>query len=370
VYMTGGNGPSRGLGFIYSAEDAFTVRTAFRLLGDFVGTLPKHTAQNQYLGLPLVLSYEEVTLGYERGFLRLLSDSPDRDYVRAADAVAARAASDAFYAARDADFERQAAIAVEIQEKERERHLLRRGTLPKEDKAPEAAGKRQQNSGKGREKSKKRRRASDAGNGDGGTGDGGDRGERPAKTRKVGEAGLFARVSLAVHGALHWLAPALVGDPRAAAREAAARDAARLERAFTQAKAGAMAVTPVGARPGERRRPTIAESVPRPLGLDKERAVLRGCVFRDLYDKGYCMSCGAKFGSDFLAYAGEPLLFHAALAVIVVRADEPVSPLDVVALGRLGDSTKKRTVLAYVDGDPAGVHVVRYVGVQWEETLP
>jgi len=82
------------------------------------------------------------------------------------------------------------------------------------------------------------------------------------------------------------------------------------------------------------------------------------------------MSCGAKFGADFLAYAGDPQLFHAALAIVVRDADDEVSPHDIVALGRLGDSTKKRTVLAYVETLPTGKEVVDYLGLQWEETLP
>lgn len=41
-------------------------------------------------------------------------------------------------------------------------------------------------------------------------------------------------------------------------------------------------------------------------------------VYRDLYDKGFYLSSGTKFGSDFLAYQGDPLRYHATFAVRLV----------------------------------------------------
>jgi tRNA-intron lyase len=204
--------------------------------------------------------------------------------------------------------------------------------------------------------------------------------ERPVKIRKTDENGMFGVIASFVLGLFQRLLPSRVPDvpcPSAddrlpddedevvnEAAEAVRRQALR-DRAFLQARSTAVAITATDARPGERERSTMALRVHAPRGISSERLAMRAAVFRDLYHKGYYMSCGAKFGADFLAYAGEPLLYHAALAVIVVDADDPVSPHDLVALGRLGDSTKKRTVLAYVDDEKIG-----YVGVQWEETLP
>ena len=102
--------------------------------------------------------------------------------------------------------------------------------------------------------------------------------------------------------------------------------------------------------------------------MTAERRKRRRRVFDHLRDKGYVMSCGAKFGADFLAYAGDPQLFHADLAVVVVDGHEAIGARDIVALGRLGDSTRKRTVLAWIDDSKK--NLVHYVGVQWEETLP
>lgn len=157
--------------------------------------------------------------------------------------------------------------------------------------------------------------------------------------------------------------PVSEGDAEEATREAALR--VRLRH---QAGAVALIVTETEARTDERDLTVLNRRLgvlPPPKGVSPERVHSRCAVFADLHDKGYYLSCGAKFGADFLAYAGDPQLFHAALAVVVVEANELISPLDVIALGRLGDSTKKRTILSFLDGAN-----VKYVGVQWEETLP
>jgi tRNA splicing endonuclease len=400
VYLTGGAGTSRGAGYIWTAEDAFRVRNEFRLLGDFVGTLPKHCAQNQYLALPLVLCYEELAFGVACGFFRLLSDSPASDYV-AKNPEHAAAASVAFYVARDADFTRQATIACDQQDAERAKQMSKNaanaakrprssgnpGRLsPSCAVASTTAAAPTTNGSDKRAQSNKRCRSNSFADADADADQAGLADTpRRRKMRKTGGGGMFARISTSFLAALHRVMPALVADPHAptpedvAADKAAAelanaasaeRIAALRERSFAQARASAVTITPTEARPGERCRATLAVEIPVPNGMSRQRLALRGAVFRDLYHKGYYMSCGAKFGADFLAYAGEPLLYHAALAVIVMHADDPVSAHDVVALGRLGDSTKKRTVLAYVNGDIFDSNNVGYIGIQWEESLP
>lgn len=143
----------------------------------------------------------------------------------------------------------------------------------------------------------------------------------------------------------------VVEEPREATREELLANKTR-----RQARNSALVTTATAARDDERFDPVVIE-----LELKSEKMT----VFEDLHQKGYYISCGGKFGTDFLAYAGSPQLFHAAFAVVVSHKDEPFSAREIVALGRLGDATRKRTLLAYVT--PSGV---RYVGIQWEETLP
>lgn len=327
--------------YIFSHDDAFRCRRALRILGDFVGTLPKHTAQNQYLSLPLALSYDEALFGLSRGLFKVVNALPD-DF-----AAPDKGTVTAFWEERRSEEQRQAEEALRQQEAERERRSRKGVKRPRENDA------------------------------DAGSLDGTAEGEPEEPPRKAARVSMLRRAVRSIRTALHVLVPGLGPPPPLAAlpplpnpeddgNEEAVRKTALEARLRQQARATTLVVTSTLARPDEvLDSPPRATTLPQPTGVSSERLADRAAVFADLHDKGYYLSCGAKFGSDFLAYAGDPQLFHAALAVVVVAAEEQVSPLDVVALGRLGDSTKKRTVLAYIDEQQ-----VQYIGVQWEETLP
>ena len=46
---------------------------------------------------------------------------------------------------------------------------------------------------------------------------------------------------------------------------------------------------------------------------------LRLLTFRELRKRGFYVTSGDKFGADFLAYPGDPLLFHAKFVVQCVQ---------------------------------------------------
>lgn len=84
-------------------------------------------------------------------------------------------------------------------------------------------------------------------------------------------------------------------------------------------------------------------------------------VFTDLWEKGYYVTCGKKFGGDFLVYAGDPIAFH---AIHIIRCiEDPLKPLhtsELVAFGRLGTSVKKKSVLATKTNE-----TVNYITINW-----
>ena len=85
-------------------------------------------------------------------------------------------------------------------------------------------------------------------------------------------------------------------------------------------------------------------------------------VYEDLWKKGYYLGSGLKFGGDFLAYPGDPLRFHSHFTVTVMqglRAD--ISPLDIVAWGRLATAVKKSHLLATVSSTGA----IDYITLEW-----
>jgi tRNA-splicing endonuclease subunit Sen34 len=102
-------------------------------------------------------------------------------------------------------------------------------------------------------------------------------------------------------------------------------------------------------------------------------------VFRDLWEKGYYMGGGLKFGGDFLVYpgipismvslqlgsrlSGDPLRFHSHFTATVIESPEKtVMPIEIVAHGRLGTATKKTHLFCTWD---EAVGTVTYVSIEW-----
>ncbi|ETW85471.1 hypothetical protein HETIRDRAFT_309297 [Heterobasidion irregulare TC 32-1] len=94
---------------------------------------------------------------------------------------------------------------------------------------------------------------------------------------------------------------------------------------------------------------------------DEERAKCE--VFRDLWEKGYYMGGGSKFGGDWLVYPGDPLRYHSHFAATVQSSPTaPMRPMEIVAHGRLGTATKKAHLLC---GWNPESRKVTYLSVEW-----
>jgi len=74
----------------------------------------------------------------------------------------------------------------------------------------------------------------------------------------------------------------------------------------------------------------------------------RYAVFKDLHDKAFYLTSGTKFGSDFLAYPGDPILFHAHYTVRIVSWDRVMHPLMISASTRMSHAARKNFVVAAV----------------------
>lgn len=72
-------------------------------------------------------------------------------------------------------------------------------------------------------------------------------------------------------------------------------------------------------------------------------------VYADLQRLGMHVTSGLKFGADFLAYPGDPALFHAQFIVRVVQDDEPLHVLGMSGSARVAHSARKHLLLASID---------------------
>ena len=75
----------------------------------------------------------------------------------------------------------------------------------------------------------------------------------------------------------------------------------------------------------------------------------RYLVYRDLRDRGYVVTPGIKFGSDFAVYRFGPGLEHAPFIVQVKSRDERLSALEVIRSGRLATTVRKHFTIAIPD---------------------
>lgn len=84
-------------------------------------------------------------------------------------------------------------------------------------------------------------------------------------------------------------------------------------------------------------------------------------VFRELWDRGYYLSGGSKFGGDFLVYPGDPLRFHAHYIALCCPPGAPLPLCALVAAARLGTSVKKTVLLC----SPSPSGTVAFTSLQW-----
>lgn len=96
---------------------------------------------------------------------------------------------------------------------------------------------------------------------------------------------------------------------------------------------------------------------------NSEIEFLKYDVFKDLWNKNYYLTSGAKFGGDFLCYLGDPVKFHACFIVICITSHSKISPKDIITYSRIGSSTRKTVVLA-----TKNENTVAYQSLQWIES--
>ncbi len=84
-------------------------------------------------------------------------------------------------------------------------------------------------------------------------------------------------------------------------------------------------------------------------------------VYEDLRKKGFVVRRGLKFGCDYLVYKYGPGIDHAPYGVQVFRYGEAFDPIELVRMGRLLHSVRKKLILAIVLNDDK----IKYLLLEW-----
>ncbi|KAJ7489865.1 hypothetical protein B0H11DRAFT_2010736 [Mycena galericulata] len=284
--------------YVWDVEDIATIRSKHRLCGVFTGTLPHLSQQNLFLGVPMVLMPEEVVLLVENEFAVLVDDP--RAHI-------------------------QPSVAELKRWNAQEKEVAHRQLAQLAAAAKDSPGMSEEAVKKRKERELKRAAA--------------------AKTTEPGSSGdadnsIFSPPADAA-------VPPPSSDPQYTVVIPASSnafewydDSACLFTTIESAKIGGIWEYPSDLH---------------------ERA--KCGVFRGLWEQGMFMGGGIKFGGDYLVYPGDPLRYHAHFSATVLESPTfSLTPMEIVAHGRLGTVTKKSHLLCGWDDEKKEVS---YLSIEW-----
>ncbi|KAF9495985.1 tRNA-intron endonuclease catalytic domain-like protein [Pleurotus eryngii] len=294
--------------YIWDVDDIAVLRSQHRLCGILAGTLPHLSQQNVFLGVPLLLMPEEVVLLVEKKFAVLVDDPKAH----------------------------QAPTAPQLQKWEEEREeFAKRHIVVNDTKINQNAATRSISEDAMRKRKERMERKAA-------------RSQQPAPVDMIPEESPAERAEATP-------AP----DSRPSTPSSNANTVAYpviIESASSTLEWYDTSATTYDAI--EAAQAAGIWSYPSNLS---ERA--RCGVFRGLWEQGYFLGGGIKFGGDYLVYPGDPLRFHSHFVATVIES--PVAtlrPMEIVAHGRLGTATKKSHLLCGWNDEKKDVS---YLSIEW-----
>ncbi|XP_012262301.2 tRNA-splicing endonuclease subunit Sen34 [Athalia rosae] len=93
--------------------------------------------------------------------------------------------------------------------------------------------------------------------------------------------------------------------------------------------------------------------------------VIRYKVYKDLWEHGFHVTSGEKFGGDFLVYPGDPMMYHSQFIVSCIDRQEMIPTLELIAHSRVGCNVRKTQVYATLAEKSQDV---KYQSFQWTDS--
>ena len=98
-----------------------------------------------------------------------------------------------------------------------------------------------------------------------------------------------------------------------------------------------------------------------------ENDFLKYTIFKNLWQKGFYLTCGIKFGGSFLVYAGNIVDVHSYISILIIPFNfNLIPPKIIIASGRTGTMTKKFNILVNLDRSC----FVKFGSLRWHSFLP
>ncbi|KAJ3171854.1 tRNA-splicing endonuclease subunit [Geranomyces variabilis] len=293
---------SRGRGYVWDADIVLILRTRYHILGALIGTLPRLPLQNTFFSLPLQLLDEELTLLLQRELISVV-DSPNAHRKPNEEELA--------------DFAKIRASAADAYEEARRRTVA--------------------------ENQAEKRNMMTAGN----------KAAQGVMGAKAEPAGLDNFCDNALQNDNDG-GGAVKGERKG---ESGTEELTKHEQQSLRPPPSAPVSIPASSRgfawfdngPQLQYQQAIDAGIWHPPATEIE--ILRYRVFCALWEKGYFIGPGSKFGGDFVLYPGDMLRYHSQFVVSVVPVDKMYSPLDAVMFGRLGTAVKKSHAMCSWDNE-------------------
>ncbi|KAM9299431.1 tRNA-splicing endonuclease subunit Sen34 [Gastrophryne carolinensis] len=296
--------PLDGKYFVWNAEDARQIREKHGLVGNLVGALVRKPRQNTRLGLPLQLLPEETRLLVDIGAATLLRGGLTEKKPTAPGDDSAD--SDNSTAAKEEEEKAQAYKQFLHDSYEEQRQLA----LQEKRRTLESLAER---IAEGRKKRKRR------------------------------------------HGKQE-------EEPMESSAQAPIKELQNLEKSFNFPEEAMMVqIATARCHTGSEEEIDLCKTSLDWPHAGQKKHELRYRVFRDLWQKGFYLTTGSKFGGDFLVYPGDPMRFHAHYIAICFPADEEMPLSDIITAGRLGTNVKKTVLLCSCNEEG----LVTYTSLQW-----
>ena len=87
---------------------------------------------------------------------------------------------------------------------------------------------------------------------------------------------------------------------------------------------------------------------------------LRNALFADLWEHGYYLTSGLKYGGDFLVYSNHPTHSHSSFIAIVLSWKQSIHAF--VSLGRVATKVKKRILLCSEEAGQSCYYTLEWAG--------
>lgn len=346
--------------FVWNADDAFKIRSKYRIVGSLIGSLPRKPKQNICFSLPLLLSPEEATLLLDKGLARIFDmpqnlPAPSNEEVETFNELRRDSVVKQIELFQRGREEKQKELA-EVIEKGRQQKSWRLGKRKKgtdeEARIPVKKVKHEELSNESSEECKtNEERECNQVNVECNDNDvKSNKDETSSRTKDIqANSGTPLTVNTE-QGSIDKLLdksdmPKVSTDLEIDCEERKCSELGTLIHIPTVM-------------------PQRLQSFP-PADWTYPQAAnekLHYRVFLDLWEKGYYLTSGTKFGGDFLAYPGNPMRYHSFFIVIIIPWGKKITPFEMISAGRLGATVKKTALLCSLSDD---TDEVVYTSIKW-----